>query len=154
MEIIISEFFFGMVHGWPYKGFPKKKIPHIPVPIIGRQQFFALLLHPIISSKAFKFPIMKSFAPSPRLRGGFDDIPPTHPLYIHTTSYTQQIVGEFLCKMSKHWPHSSSGFLILPILVRVPFPLNLFPPDQQMPVTLPQKTSCTSATKNKNKNKN
>jgi hypothetical protein len=31
-EVIISEMIFGMVHGQPYKGFPK--FPHIPILMI------------------------------------------------------------------------------------------------------------------------
>jgi hypothetical protein len=41
-------------------------------------------------------------------------ISPTHPLYVLCP--TQQIVGEFLCKMFKHWPTILVDFS-LPILV-------------------------------------
>jgi hypothetical protein len=40
-EVVISNFFFGMVHGHPYKGF--QKIPHIPILITLYQNLMVII---------------------------------------------------------------------------------------------------------------
>jgi hypothetical protein len=83
------------------KGFPKN-FPHIPVPIIGKQNS-CLTTSPNNFLKGFQISIMKSFAPSPSLRVGFDDIPPTHPLYV-LRPILNKLLGSFYVKCSNTGP--------------------------------------------------